>query len=137
MTPRWLNALVVAAIFAAGLVTGSLGSVRLAQGRVDHRLQSENLQAALMEILTRELALTPDQIQRVRPIVARASEEYRNVTLDTVQRVTQLVQAANQRIARELTPAQAEKLRQLEEERQALVRQKLNPDYLKHDFLSP
>jgi hypothetical protein len=136
MNPRWRNIFVVAAIFLAGAVTGSLGTARVERARPDLRLQADQLQTALMDILRRELVLTPDQEQRVAPLVARACEDYRNLTLETVQRVTKLVEAANQRIERELTPAQVARLRELEAERQASVRRKLDPEYLKRDFLS-
>jgi Spy/CpxP family protein refolding chaperone len=135
MNPRWKNLLLVAAIFAVGVVTGSVQSLGLGQRRTEHRLHVDNLRSALMQILTQELDLTPDQVQRIEPLVTRACEDYRNLTLDSVRRVSELVAAANERIARELTPAQAAKLRQLEEERQTLVRKRLDPNFLKRDFL--
>lgn len=136
MNPRARSIAVVVAIFLAGIVTGSVGISGWKRHQVETRLQVDHLQSALMEILSRELALTPEQAARVEPIVARACEDYRNLTLETVQRVTGLVQAANQRIARELTPEQAAKLEQLEAERQELVRRRLNPESLKRNFLA-
>ena len=99
MNARWQSIGMVAAIFVAGVVTGSVGSTGWSRRQTEHRLQVESLRTALMDILNRELELTPEQAQRVEPIVARACEDYRNLTLETVQRVTGMVQAANQRIA--------------------------------------
>lgn len=135
MNARWKSIGLVAAIFVAGVVTGSVGSTGLSRRTFEHPVQVENLRTALMDILSRELELTPEQAQRVEPIVTRACEDYRNLTLDTVQRVTGLVQAVNQRIARELTPQQAARLERLEAERQELVRKRLNPETLKRSFL--
>ncbi len=135
MNPRLRNILVVVAIFGAGLVTGSVSSIGVGQRLAEHRLRVDNLRSTLMDILESELALTPEQVTRIEPLVGQACEQYRTLTLETVQRVTQLVQAANGRIARELTPAQAAKLQQLEQQRQALVRRKLEQDGLKKDFL--
>jgi Spy/CpxP family protein refolding chaperone len=136
MNARWRSIAVVAAIFVAGVVTGSVGLTGWSRHQSETRLQVGHLQSALMEILNRELELTPEQAARVEPIVARACEDYRNLTLETVQRVSGMVQAANQRIARELTPEQAAKLERLEAERQKLVRERLNPETLKRDFLA-
>jgi hypothetical protein len=135
MSPRLRNILIVVTIFVAGVVTGSVNSIGVGQRRAEHRLRVDNLRTTLMDILTSELELTPEQVGRVEPLVRQACEQYRTLTLETVQRVAQLVQAANGRIARELTPAQAARLEGLEEERQALVRQRLEQDGLKKDFL--
>jgi len=136
MNPRPKNILIVVAIFVAGVVTGSVNSIGVGQRMAEHRLRVDNLRSTLMDILKSELELTPEQGVRIEPLVNQACEEYRTLTLETVQRVTQLVQAANGRIAQELTPEQAARLNRLEEERQALVRKKLNQDYLKRDFLA-
>jgi hypothetical protein len=135
MSPRLKNLLIVVAIFLAGVVTGSVNSIGVGERRAEHRLRVDHLRSTLMDILKSELALTPEQGGRIEPLVSQACEQYRALTLETVQRVAQLVQATNTRIARELTPEQAARLRRLEEERQALVRRKLDQDYLKKDFL--
>ena len=136
MNPRWRNILIVVAIFLAGVVTGSVNSIGLGARRAEDRLRVDNLRSTLMDILKSELELTPGQVTRIEPLVSQACEQYRALTLETVQRVAQLVQAANERIARELTPVQATRLKRLEEERQALVRKKLDQDFLKKDFLA-
>jgi Spy/CpxP family protein refolding chaperone len=136
MNPRLRNILIVGAIFVAGVVTGSVNSIGVGRRLAEHRLRVDNLRSTLMDILKSELELTPEQVVRIEPLVNQACEEYRTLTLETVQRVTQLVQAANGRIARELTPEQAARLKRLEEERQARVRKKLEQDYLKKDFLA-
>jgi DNA-binding protein H-NS len=136
MNPRHKNILIVVAIFVAGVVTGSVNSIGVGQRMAEHRLRVDNLRSTLMDILKSELELTPEQVVRIEPLVNQACEEYRTLTLETVQRVTQLVQAANGRIARQLTPEQAARLEHLEEERQALVRKKLEQDGLKKDFFA-
>ena len=136
MNPRLRNILIVVAIFIAGVVTGSVNSIGVGQRLAEHRLRVDNLRSTLMDILQSELELTPEQVVRIEPLVNQACEEYRALTLETVQRVTRLVQAANGRIARELTPDQVARLERLEAERQALVRQKLEQDGLKKGFFA-
>lgn len=135
MKPRAKNILLVAAIFLAGVVTGSVNSIGVGQRLAEQRLRIDHFQSTLMGILQSELSLTPEQTRRVEPVVRRACEEYRGLMLETVQRVSGLVQTANARLARELTPAQAERLQQLEAERERNVQQKLNQDLLEKDFL--
>ena len=136
MNPRLRNILIVVAIFIAGVVTGSVNSIGVGQRLAEHRLRVDNLRSTLMDILQSELELTPEQVVRIEPLVNQACEEYRHLTLETVERVTQLVRAANGRIARELTPDQVARLERLEAERQALVRQKLEQDGLKKGFFA-
>ena len=136
MKPRTRNILVVSAIFLAGMITGGLPSAVFGERIVEHRLRVENLRSSLLEILERELDLSADQVQRIEPIVSAACEEYRQMTQEAVGRVGQLVQKTNERIARELTPAQAARLVELEAERQAQVRERMDQDYLKKDFLA-
>ena len=88
-----------------------------------------------MEILNSELKLTPEQAARVDPVVRQSCEEYRGLVLETVQRVSGLVQKTNGRLMRELTPEQAERLKQLETQRQENVRRRLDQEFLKKDFL--
>jgi hypothetical protein len=135
MKPRVKNILVVAAIFVAGVVTGSVNSIGVGQRLVEHRLGIEHLHSTLMEILDSELKLTPEQAARLDPVVRQSCEEYRGLVLETVQRVSGLVQKTNGRLMRELTPEQAERLKQLETQRQENVRRRLDQEFLKKDFL--
>ena len=136
MKARTRNILVVSTIFLAGVITGGLPSAVFGERIVEHRLRVENLRSSLLEILERELDLSESQFRRIEPIVTEACEEYRQMTQETVGRVGRLVQATNQRIARELTPDQVARLAELEAERQEQVRQRMDQDYLKKDFLA-
>jgi hypothetical protein len=136
MKLRTRNILVVTAIFLAGMITGGLPSAVFGERIVEHRLRVENLRSSLLQILERELDLTPEQMGKIDPIVTGACEEYREMTQETVGRVGKLVQDTNERIARMLTPEQAERLAELELERQEQVRRRMDQDYLKKDFLA-
>jgi len=136
MKPRTRNILVVSAIFLAGMITGGLPSAVFGERIVEHRLRVENLRSSLLEILERELDLSASQLEHIEPIVSEACNEYRHMTQETVDRVGILVQQTNQRIARELTPTQVSRLTELEAERQEQLRQRMDQDYLKKDFLA-
>jgi hypothetical protein len=49
--------------------------------------------------------------------------------------VSGLVQKTNGRLLRELSPAQAERLKELEAQRQENVRRRFDQEFLKKDFL--
>jgi hypothetical protein len=136
MRARTRNILVVCAIFLAGMITGGLPSAVFGERIVEHRLRVENLRNSLLDILVRELQLSESQLRRIEPIVSEACEDYRQITQETVGRVGRLVQETNERISRELSPAQAARLAELEAERQEQVRQRMDQDYLKKGFLA-
>ena len=136
MKPRTRNILVVGAIFLSGMVTGGLPSAVFGERIVEHRLRVENLRTSLLTILERELELSPGQMNQIDPIVTAACEDYRDIAQETVARVGRLVQSTNERIAKELSPSQAARLAELEAERQAQVRERMDQDYLKRDFLA-
>lgn len=129
------NELMIAAIFIAGVVTGSVNSIGVGQRMAEQRLSIDRFHSTLMGILKSELNLTADQTARIEPIVRQACVQYRELMLETANRVSALVRSTNTRIERELTPAQAIRLRQLELERERLAHEKLNPESLEKGFL--
>ncbi len=135
MKARVKNALMIAAIFVAGVVTGSVNSIGVGQKMAEQRLSIDRFHSTLMGILRSELNLTADQTARVEPIVRQACVQYRELMLETANRVSALVRSTNTRIERELTPAQASRLRQLELERERLAHEKLNAESLEKGFL--
>ena len=116
---QWRNALIAVLIFLAGAAAGSINTLGLRQRIENHRLQAGGLRESLMRLLREELDLTPEQEQRIAPIIAEACEDYRRETLQAMERVNEIVRRTNERVARELTPEQVERLNALEAARQA------------------
>ncbi|MCX8107555.1 MAG: hypothetical protein N3G20_01990 [Verrucomicrobiae bacterium] len=135
MKSSFKNALVVAAIFLAGVVTGTVNSIGLGQRMAEQRLSVDRFHATLMEILMSELQLSREQAARIEPVVRQACEQYRELMFETARRVSALVRATNSRIERELSPQQIHRLRELEAQREQLARQKLSSEGLQKDFL--
>ncbi len=115
----WRNLLIAALIFLAGAATGSINTLGLRQRIENHRLQAGGLRESLMRLLREELELTPGQERRIAPIIAEACEAYRRETLRAMERVNEIVRRTNERVARELTPAQVKRLNALEAQRRA------------------
>ena len=102
-------------VFVAGGITGAaLGGWYARclffgvhqQGRVGDRMK---------ERLRAELSLTPEQVAKVAPIVDKTASQLQEIRRDTGRRVHEIMAAAHKEIAVNLTDAQRQKLKQIEE----------------------
>jgi Na+/phosphate symporter len=89
-------------------------------GRVDE------IEAVILQRLDAKLALTPEQKQRIQPLIKKAAEEMEASHLDCLKRVNKAVDTLHEEIKPELIPEQAQKLGELESERAARMREKYN-----------
>lgn len=111
-------------IFLLGAVTGGVTALALAQKKVEKKIKMENLEDSIMGWATTKLDLTPEQIERIRPLVTLACDEYRSEQAKTMQRIVEIIRASNRRVAAELTPEQVEKLLSLEQAHEASLEKK-------------
>ncbi|CAM2972850.1 hypothetical protein [Rariglobus hedericola] len=113
--------LAVGGIFIAGAVTGGFVSLRVAdhlarQKRLVERIGPSEIGARLAE----QLQLTPEQKDKIRPIITRTSEELRKVRRDSFSQTAELVSKMDADLAKLLTVEQQallKEIRQREEER--------------------
>lgn len=112
----------LAAIFLVGAVTGATTALGFAKAKVEKDLRMQNLETSIMNWAKSRLDLTPEQVERIEPLVELACNEYRAEFSQTIQRVIEIIRASNQRVAKELTPAQAEKLFAAERKHEANLR---------------
>jgi Spy/CpxP family protein refolding chaperone len=115
--PRWLTIAALLAIFLAGAVTGWLFP---RPGRPHGPPHGADLAAHLRMRLTRELALTPQQIEKMNPIVTESATELDKVRHDSEERATKMMDEMHAKLAAILTPEQLEKLAALRERRRAI-----------------
>ncbi|MDB6169110.1 MAG: hypothetical protein JWM88_1974 [Verrucomicrobia bacterium] len=115
MDKPWKVILAFLGIFAAGIVSGTLLGARYG-----HQLfprsrspESQNFSARMMERLGSELALTPEQTARIRPIVERTQGDLQNLRRDYMQQVTHVMDEMHSQIGAILTPEQRQKLEEL------------------------
>jgi Spy/CpxP family protein refolding chaperone len=110
MDKPWKVILAFTGIFLAGILVGGLVTLRVVRN-FSHRLpMSEQFGPQLMRRLTTQLDLTPEQQEKMKPIVSQAAEELRQLRR-TTQRTTESVIVRMQgEIAALLTPAQKAKL---------------------------
>lgn len=114
---KWKIIGCLAAIFLVGAATGAVTAVGVAKKVMDERLRLENLEENVMELSRSRLELTPEQVIRIRPLVDQACREYKALQRQTLERVAQIIHDSNQRIAKELTPNQVQKLQEWERKR--------------------
>jgi Spy/CpxP family protein refolding chaperone len=119
MTKPWQIWLVLIAIFGTGTAGGWLVARHAARRSARHLLPPEGWAARQFERVAEEVQLTPEQKERIKPIVAANIDEMlklRRQALDIVDRM-------EKQIAAELTPEQRAKYEQILQERRAARRQ--------------
>lgn len=114
---RWLAVLALVAIFAAGGVTGWL---LRPMGRPHGPPRGDDLAAHMRARLTRSLSLTPEQIEKLKPIIAESASDLDRMRRESEERVGKVMDEMNSKISVLLTPEQIEKLAALRERRRKM-----------------
>jgi Spy/CpxP family protein refolding chaperone len=78
--------------------------------------------------LRSRLALTPEQLQKIDPIIQKTSDDLNAIHQETVARAAQITENCNAQIAASLSPEQRQKLDQMEKEHRGFLEQ-----YQHHD----
>lgn len=76
----------------------------------------------LMRRYADRLELTPEQRQRLEPLVQRAVEDYRRVQRSTFHETSVIIERLQEDIAKELTPEQRAKLDEMRERQRELLK---------------
>jgi Spy/CpxP family protein refolding chaperone len=102
-------------IFVVGMVTGAalLFSFR---GEWMHPPGAQQLRHLWLTHLTHRLNLTADQQAKIQPILADAGNQIQALHRGEVDRIAQIMNSANGRIAPLLTPEQQAELQKMEQE---------------------
>ncbi|MBM3880112.1 MAG: hypothetical protein FJ387_10405 [Verrucomicrobia bacterium] len=108
-------ALYLAAVFAAGLVAGAAAGYAYGKRTVFRPPPPrQEMAARMIGYLTTELRLTEEQVSQVKPLVAEASADLQAIQQATVDRVAEVIQRRNQRLAALLDVDQCARLREME-----------------------
>jgi Spy/CpxP family protein refolding chaperone len=108
MEKPWKVILAFAGVFVAGAIFG--GALWPQWFGHEGRGRRGFGELHMMDRLVSELSLTPEQKEKIAPIVARAEEETRRLRRESVQSFRAVMEKANGEIAAELTPEQKAKL---------------------------
>ncbi len=102
MNKPWKVAVAFATVFVAGGVTGGLVAVRVAPTFVQRRVMSEQFATSTMRFLTESLTLSPDQVEKIRPVVTATGDDLVRLRRDTSATFGRM----HEGIIKELNPAQ-------------------------------
>jgi len=118
---RWKLIGYVVAIFVTGGITGAGVALTIANQKAANPAHSLKVTQRLRNRLGKRLDLTPDQMQKIDPIINKLGIDINAVCSDTVQRLSALLDAAEPQIAAALTPEQKVRLDAIHKKRHALL----------------
>lgn len=122
----WRLAVGVLVVFAAGVATGTFVGARKAHDVLafkHHRHMGDRMRYRL----TRQLELTPAQVETLAPIIADTSKRLHEIRSESGKRVAETMQQAHTAMAPHLTPEQREKLEQMKTRHKRILRRRGGP----------
>jgi shikimate 5-dehydrogenase len=117
----------MAALFVAGGICGAMVAARMAanaQTLIVNR--SPEIAAKIRKKLTARLALTPEQLLKIQPLIEKTSEELEASHRDCLKRISLAIDNLHTELDPVLTPEQKPMLAALDDERRELMWQKFH-----------
>ena len=119
---RWKVVLTLIAIFVAGGVTGGFLTIRAMKYEMGRRSETPP-GTALMDRWRARLHLTPEQDEKLSPIMQQADNELRNLRALDLPEIEGILDRAQERMNPILRSDQQQRLRQIVEERKQHLEQ--------------
>ena len=123
MNKPWQVYLVLIGIFVAGGLSGWVVANGVARRHAHLPPHPEVWISRQMEHVARELQLTPEQKERIQPIVKRTTEELDKLRHQSMPAVHSILERMETDIAGQLTPEQRTKFEQILKERREARKQ--------------
>jgi Spy/CpxP family protein refolding chaperone len=111
---RWRLILAFVLLFLAGAVCGFFGAMHSGRWIFTHA-HSGFLAEHMKRQLQRELALTPEQVQQISPIIDRATSQLQAKREQTMRDVHNIFEETHRQMQPFLNPEQRSKLEQIEQ----------------------
>jgi Spy/CpxP family protein refolding chaperone len=124
---KWKLGLYVLAIFLAGGGSGALITWQVCQGRAATPPSPAEIGARLRARFQARLDLTPEQVQKIDPMIDQAMRQVEIIRAETASHVFANVSNLHEQVLLVLTPEQKAQFEQLERERRQYLRQKFGP----------
>ena len=112
---------------AAGAASGALVAWQVSRRTPVAPLPPAEIGARLRARFQSQLALTPDQVQKIDPMIDQAMRRVETIRQETASHVFANVSALHEQMLTVLTPEQKTKFEQLESQRRDYLRQKFGP----------
>jgi Spy/CpxP family protein refolding chaperone len=115
--------LYLSAIFLVGGVVGGFVANKFVKQPFQRGpMDIDKLTDRQMRHMARELELTPEQVENIRPIIENISNKVREVRRENFLKLTKLHEERDERMSAELTPEQQIKMKQMEERQRKRVK---------------
>ena len=125
---KWMLAFAFLLVFVAGVTTGGLLSALHMRRHFLGPPHSGEVGDRMREHLRRALDLTPEQAEKIAPIVDATSAKLEAIRVETAQRVRSAMEESERQISPQLTPEQQTKLQKLKlEHHRLLIHHGFNP----------
>lgn len=106
MNKPWKLVLLLTGIFLAGALTGGVVSQRIIRKEIARRLAPEHWCPNRLDMLTKRLALTPEQQEKLKPIVQRDMDDLIKVRDNHITDIRRIIERMDRDTAAVLTPEQ-------------------------------
>lgn len=103
---HWKMILGLGAIFGSGFLTGVVTSVATIVHLVNKPEPVKQWVEARLKELDHRLKLTPEQRERIRPIVEKASARFRKIGAEAFSEIIVTAKETHEEVSKELTPEQ-------------------------------
>ena len=124
---HWKVILALLALFTLGAATGSVITLKVVKRVIESRTNPERMSQSLLAEYQRRLKLTPEQVEKIRPILQRTGREMWELRTEMSRRTFQVIRLSHEDIAAELTPEQREEFTRLNRETRERLRQQGPP----------
>lgn len=124
---HWKVILALVALFLIGGVTGTAVTLKVVKQIVANRSNPERVPQLMLHEYERRLDLTPEQVEKIRPIMQRTGREMWELRAEMTGRTFQIIRHSNEQIAAELTPEQQKRFEELKTELRERYRQQGPP----------
>jgi len=119
---KWKLVLYLAAIFAAGAVSGWVIAAKTAKQKAFTAPRSDEISASLRDRLHAKLNLSDEQKQKIDAVLERSSKEMQAIHKAGIDRIRQALSNRTWQISAVLTADQQRQFEQIERERQEASR---------------
>lgn len=116
MDKPWKLVALLLGIFAAGVVTGGFVTMRFGRPSFPPRPRMESWRDPALKTLSERLNLTPDQLEKLKPLVKPYLDELARVRTDSLKETRAILDKLEHEVTTVLTPEQQKRFEDMTRE---------------------
>ena len=113
---HWKVILALLGLFLLGAATGTVITLKVVKRYIEARTNPERMSQTMLQEYHRRLHLTPEQVERIQPILQRTGREMWELRTEMAGRTFQVIRLSHDEIAAELQPEQREEFARVNQE---------------------